>query len=661
VRYRSSSCCVHVVDDRRVAHRQLVRFAGSKHYDVGIDANALTVGPCKRVREVKDSVSHLLATQLIMSMNTLNEMLGRLTMDQLKSLMRWLSDASRAGKKDDLVGAILRSLSGQGLRTLWDRLDAAQRSAVAETVYAVDGLFHASRFRAKYGRLPDFTIREKGKTRSHYSHNEQPTALGLFLYHRDGRCSLPVDVREQLRTFVPEPDPVRLNTTESLPEKIGESRLTVRHSEREALLDLSVLLRLTDQGKVLVSDKTSLPGSATLRLLTENLAGGDFYAPQPAQRKRDQEIGPIKAFSWPLLLQAAGLVQRDGSKLALNAAGRKALTASPSGVLNMIWTKWLKSSLFDEFSRIDVIKGQKTGGRVMTAVAPRRATIDAALRQCPVGAWISVDELSRFMQATDQTFEVTHDPWKLYIGDSQYGSLGHSGYHDWAILQFRYLLCLLFEYAAPLGIVDVAYLEPTRARKDFRDLWGVDWLRFLSRYDGLIYVRVTPLGAWCIGSSDSYAPVPVQPGATLAVLPSLQINIVEGSLSPEEVLTLETWAEPTTDTGWRLDLQKAIGAIEKGHDIAELRTFLHAREDQPLPETVEFFIRKSQTQGKALKITGAALLISCEEPDTAELIAAHKETAGLCLRAGDRLLVVRREHEEKFRAAVRVLGLGITV
>ena len=590
-------------------------------------------------------------------MNALNEVLPRLTVDQLKSLMRWLPDASPTGRKDLLVGAILRSLAGDGLRALWDRLDDIQRMAVAETAYALDGLFDGNRFRAKYGRLPDFTIKENGRRYSYYG---PPTALGLFLYHQDGCYSLPDDLRERLKAFVPEPEPVRLSTIETLPAEIGENRLTVRHTERDAMVDLSVLLRLTDQGKIQVSDKTSLPGAATLRLLTENLAGGDFYAHKPTQHQRNQEVGPIKAFSWPLLLQAAGLVQRNGSKLALSTAGRKALTSSPASVLGTIWNKWLKSSLFDEFSRVDVIKGQKSKGRVMTALAPRRAAINEILRHCPVGAWIDVDDFSRFMQATGHTFDVSHNPWKLYISDQQYGSLGHDGYHSWEILQFRYLLCVLFEYAAALGIIDVAYIEPIEARNDFGDLWGTDDLEFLSRYDGLIYFRVTPLGAWCLGSVEDYTPAPIQPSVKLSVLPSLQVNVVGGNLSTEESLTLDTWAVESTDKSWRLDRQKAVAANEKGRDIAELRAFLQSREDQPLPETVESFIKATGKQGKALKISGTALLIDCENAEIASMIATRKETAGLCLRAGDRQLVVRLEHEEKFRTLIRILGFGMT-
>ena len=589
-------------------------------------------------------------------MNTLAELLAHRTVAELKSLLALLPDAPRTGKKDELVSGILRSLSGPGLRALWDRLDDTQRLAVAETAHALDGVFNRDQFQAKYGRLPDFTITQNERYGSSYG---PPTLLSLLLYWHDRCYNLPTDIRDRLITFVPEPDPVRLGTVETLPETRGNHSLMVRHSERDAMVDLSVLLRLADQGMIQVSNKTSLPGASTLRLLTEKLSGGDFYPHKPKQHQWDQEIGAIKAFAWPLLLQSAGLLQRNGSKLALSTAGLKALSSTPASVLRTIWKKWLKSNLLDELSRIDTIKGQKSKGRAMTALAPRRVAINVALRCCPVGAWIDVDELSRFMQAADYTFEVAHDPWKLYISEQQYGSLGYDGSHDWTILQLRYLLCFLFEYTAPLGMIDVAYIDPTGARDDFRSLWGTDDLEFLSRYDGLIYFRLTPLGAYCLELSEDYTPARIQSTVRLSVLPGLQVNVMDGQLAPEESLTLNTWAEQQTDESWRLDRQRALAAIEKGHDIAELRGFLQARDDQPLPETVESFIKTCQRNGTALKIVGTTLLIECQDAETAVMIATHKETAGLCLRAGDRQLVVRLEHEEKFRSLIRILGFGM--
>ncbi|MCI4430016.1 MAG: hypothetical protein JHC40_12710 [Burkholderiales bacterium] len=593
-------------------------------------------------------------------MNTLSEALARKTVDELKALAALLPQVARAGRKDELIAAILSHLDGEALRSLWQRLDEMQQLAVAESLYTPGGLFDSQLFRAKYGALPRFSVAAGDDKRSFGRRYEPPTPLCLFLYRDALQQSLPLDLGERLRRFVPEPAAASLRLTESLPDRVDDEPLTVRCTEREAIVDLPLLLRLADQGKLQVSDKTSQPGTTTLRLLADKLSGGDFYGPAAAPLQCEHEIGPIKAFAWPLLLQSAGLTQRSANKSALSPAGRKALSAAPADVLRAVWQKWLKSTLLDEFSRVDMIKGQKSKGRVMTAVAPRRATIAVALQDCPVGAWIAVDEFSRFMQAADLGFEVAHDPWKLYLSEPEHGSLGYEGSHTWDILQLRYLLCVLFEYAAVLGVIDVAFVNPESARQNFRDLWGADELAFLSRYDGLVYFRLTSLGAYCLGLSQTCSVAVTQPRAGLSVLPSLTVNVVRGSLAPEETLVLETWASPIGDTAWLLDRQKALAAVERGHAASELGEFLRSRDDQPLPETVEGFMRTTQELGKALRVVGPALLIECADSEIAARIAAHPETAGLCSLAGDRRLLVRAEHEDRFRLRVRVLGYGMS-
>ena len=60
-------------------------------------------------------------------------------------------------------------------------------------------------------------------------------------------------------------------------------------------------------------------------------------------------------------------------------------------------------------------------------------------------------------------------------------------------------------------------------------------------------------------------------------------------LAAEEALLLETYAAAEADGLWRLDHTRTLQAIESGHQVAELRAFLAARDDQDLPETVEGF------------------------------------------------------------------------
>jgi hypothetical protein len=263
------------------------------------------------------------------------------------------------------------------------------------------------------------------------------------------------------------------------------------------------------------------------------------------------------------------------------------------------------------------------------------------------------------MRAAGFQFEVTRDSWGLYISDPQYGSLGYDGYGGWNVLQERYLLCLLMEYAAPLGVVDIAYEHPAGARSDFRDQWGADDLIFLSRYDGLRYFRLTPLGAFILGRADQYESRKEELTVSLTVLPNRQIRIDQGELSPDQTLLLENFAELQGTGLWVLDEARAIRAVEKGARMAELRSLLAAGDPQPLPEPVEGFLMAVEERGAACICQGTALLVECISPHIAETIAHNSQTGKLCQRAGERCLVVRLDKEKAFRAALNSIGYGM--
>ena len=120
------------------------------------------------------------------------------------------------------------------------------------------------------------------------------------------------------------------------------------------------------------------------------------------------------------------------------------------------------------------------------------------LEECPPEKWIAIDELFRLLKAVADDFAVTTTPGSSISASCSTAASATSGRHIWEILQGRFVLAFLFEYAATLGLVDVAYLSPAWARNDFRDHWGTDELSCLSRYDGLMYFGSTrwARGAW---------------------------------------------------------------------------------------------------------------------------------------------------------------------
>ena len=589
--------------------------------------------------------------------NDLKGLLSSLNVAALKELLAHIPGAGEETRKDDIINRIARGMEQPTLTTIWNGLDETQQLAVAESLYDAGGEYSAKQFEAKYRRLPAF--RQPGPE-GHRGSIEVRSALTLFIHYVYlGRGValdvVPGDLRARLTTFVPCPAKMELKCSQTLPDT---EELTVRLTEREATQELAVMLRTIAETRLPVGDKTAVPGAAAVKALSEKLVGGDFYAGVVKKNVRDREIGAIKAFAWPLLLQAGGLVSRAGGRMGLRPAGQKALVARPEPVIKGLWEKWVQTAIFDEFSRIDEIKGQNSKGPVMTDVGSRRETIDDALRACPPGQWVMIDDFSRFIRATDDTFSVSTDPWKLYIAEREYGSLGDNGSDGWNILEERYLLVLLFEYAATLGMVDVAFVNPAGARNDFGDLWGTDDLDYLSRYDGLRAFRLTPLGAYVFGDDVAYEAESVQGNATLTVLPELNI-LVQGELNEEECFVLRVWTAQRPDGGWHLDTAKTIETLENGQNISVLRGFLESRSTEPLHERAVAFLERCAKNSRALKITGQANIVECNNSESADLISRHKDTKTLCVRIGPKMLMVRTQHQQKFHVRVRALGIGM--
>lgn len=620
------------------------------------------------------------------------------TVDQLKALLALLPCKSRSIRKADLIEAIEQHLQGETLITLWHELDSTQQNAVAEALYSDTGTFNLSRFKAKYNKSPKFDQDNNDR----YQYIPKPSQLRLFLFsgqrYGAGLLYIPADLAQRLLSFVPRPTKTALSSQSELPPhfqridtdyiwqeddpgltiisnggsyRIPKKKPTIKthtqeidiiqyNTEQNALAEISIMLRLVDQGKLSVSEKTYLPSAATLRNIGATLAAGDFYPANAKHPEYQDEIGPIKALAWPLLLQAGGLAELQNKKLALTKTGYSALHKPAEETISRLWQRWQKNKRFDEFNRINAIKGQQgKGKRTMTATSGRREIIVNALAHCPIGEWVNFKDFNNYMQAVGYDFEVNRNPWHLYISDSNYGALGYNGAHNWNILQQRYIAVLLFEYAATLGLIDIGYVEPWQVPRDFADLWGTDDLSFLSRYDGLLWFRLNPLGAYCLNLKPDYQAPSPEIGVALMVMPSQQIKVLSGDLSTEESLFLDMWADQEDPMLWRLSRSKILTMLENGRPISELSDFLEKRDEQGLPETIAGFLSLIERQANALKNTGAVLLIECADKDLLKLITTHQLTQSLCQKLGANHIAIKTGDEERFRKAIKKLGYGM--
>ena len=422
---------------------------------------------------------------------TLEQALEDTDSNKVKSLTKQLNLTPKSRKKTDAVIEMLPLFADSvKLNGLWNQLDNMQQKAVAEAVYHKEYEFDEGRFNAKYGQKPNF-----GKK---VNDDFTPSFLCLFIFSDETGSFVPADLAVKLKSFVPKPNAFQVKTVAELPEKVTvgtpsyrqttlkEFPLTVAETANNALQDVFAVLRLIEDKKISVSDKTFQPSSASIDAISEVLCNGDFYELK-ADKEHYPNIGSIKGFAWAMIFQASKIIQVSAKKLVIANEGRKISAKPAHEIIKNLWQSWQKNTLLDEFNRVDEIKGQKSKGKSnLTGIKPRRESVIDSFELCPVGEWIAIDEFLRCVRLNFD-FEITRNEWELYICEKGYGALGYeysNTLDKWQVLQARYILAVLFEYAATLGMIDVAYTSPFQARNDYIELWGTDDLDFLSRYDG---------------------------------------------------------------------------------------------------------------------------------------------------------------------------------
>jgi hypothetical protein len=426
--------------------------------------------------------------------------------------------------------------------------------------------------------------------------------------------------------------------------------VVIRPTELEALANVQAVLQLCSAGKLKCSEKTGRPSAATVTAVAAALHDGDFYPDDP-----------IAAFAWPLLIQAGGLARIAGGKLELTPKGRKALSDEPANVIRGIWERWPRYAPIDEFSRIEQIKGQR-GTNVLTAARPRREAVADAVRLCPDDQWIDIDELFGIMQKEGPPFRIARSEaalWRLYLEDREYGSLGYSGYHDWPIVEGRYALAVLFEYAATLGLIDVEYGDAADARDDYHGNWGAEWMEALSRYDGLRFVRLNALGRYAIRRESTYtAPVGPRPNPTIEVLANFDL-VATTDLPAADRLMLDAYAARTSDRVWTLSAGSLLAAEDAGRSVADVAAFLAERAVHDVPATVTTLLADVSARARQVNDLGMRRIIECTDATVAIMLARDRVVGAHCTRIGDRHLMLAPGAEAKVRTALRKLGFSL--
>lgn len=578
----------------------------------------------------------------------LEQILYQYIVDDLKKLAKFCGGSSKLTRKDDLVRFLCAELlSLAKLKQHWTQLDELSQKAVA-SAYHNEGEFDADAFAAQYGKL-----RERPQSRWYYQQEAIP--LDLFLHHGH----IPTDLMPLLAEIVPPPERFQATGVAEAPATIiayGEA-VTLRRADTEdaGLHDLALFLRLVDQGQVKYSTSSARLTPSSAHTLLDNLLQGDFFA----QTSKSDPKELIRPFGLAVFAQESGLVSKSYSRNTLTERGRAYLQTEDPELLLEAFEAWSNEGEFDELTRLTELKGFRTRGLRLSSPARRRTAIVEALSWCPAGVWISIGEFYRALRV-----------WHLAvpIEEAGYGSLYYGyryPYEPWADSQSYWLLTqglyanvLLWEYLGSIGALDLLYVSENETELA-AEAYYYDEDSF-SRYDGLAYFRINPLGAFLFGQADNYQQVQVERAPLFHVNPDLTLTLHDpAALTPNLLHQLVEVATPTGDQTYRLDQTQLLAAFEAGSEPQLIGGFLQEHNDGPLPPAVETWLAQTYENSRAVSIASRALLIKVRSSDLLDQLLADTVIGKFANRLNPKTLVIPAGKESALRNRVRELGYGV--
>ncbi len=592
---------------------------------------------------------------------SLHQHLSNLNAEIQKSWLRQVGAWDKTlTRKAQFVAAIESQLREQ-LAGFVARLSEAEKLLLAESAHQ-GRLIRPREFAAKFGGPCPMP---KGSC----GYREEVSLLVAVIwfprYAAEGDPELAEELFEPLRRLLPKPAAPQPSTLATLPKfwpseqqyQGGEiiRPVHVHEGARIAPAELSRVLRLIQGGKLAIASASRRPTDATTRLIGEALLVPDF-ALEPPKKEIDRwtELGgPVRAHAWGVLVQQCGWARMHGGALKLTPAGQAMLRGfSPEGFRTGV-RAFLGDAEFDELHRINNIRGQSgKARRWISDPGVRKDALQEAMSALPVGDWLTYEEARRMIEATGESWDVlTEAAGVLYFCELRYGVI-----YDGAGLNSQYLRALFLESFATLGLVDVGFVYPHSLWPDLGDAWGIEDLSFCSRYDGLLYVRINPLGAYALGYTDRFESG-VDPGPKLFELrPNLEIHLATDVLNPADRACLELLAVPQDERVWVLDAGRILAHVEAGGALAELRQFLEGNAADGLPDGVRAFLESLDQRIKAFRRARDAVLLEWEDENLARHLAGDAATSEFCYHAGDNRLVVPKERLAAFGRALKKLG-----
>ena len=575
----------------------------------------------------------------------------RFDINALRSLLEMVGHPNpNEVRRDEAIFYLIQQLqSKNALRALWDKLSPITQQALSFTVHTTEGTYRPDLVLLRYGQAP--------QPPQKYWNGYIPSELDLFLGEDQKVLS---ELYPLLRVVAPKPERWEMPVHPEPPPRYESIGFERSPGPEVGLQDLTTVLALIGQKKIAINDRF-LPTFESIQLVRDNLVAGDFLDEESIKEPYDH-IKPVGLVRLAVGGGLAKLGPRVGynTTLILTPMGWEWLSRPSSDILLDAVETWTHTDLFDEIDRIDHLRNANKPSEERTPPGERRDQIIETLSWSPHNAWLSVDDFFTALKLWQHDFEV--DPALDAIDDMNGRKMSIQELKDpWRAVQGAYTLVILFEMLGSIGALELAYTEPQHA-PPFLEAPTESWQRPVipyTRYDGLTYFRITPLGAFLLGHIRRYYLPKVLTERFYVIDENLTFQPLRDPLLPYQRQILPLVGVPDEEGQFHLEKTLWLEAQLLDNTLKERKELLLSRHNGPLSPVVEDWLEQAEADSTALRKGRTMITIQVRRPEVRNAILEDPELRRYCRLLDDRTLLIPSSRERAFVRKVMQLGYGM--
>lgn len=381
----------------------------------------------------------------------------------------------------------------------------------------------------------------------------------------DHALVLPEAMRRALHAFVPPPPDYELLPLEDVPAKLRRFDCAAK-----AVDDLRLVAEYIVQGHLRYT-KSEQVSTACVSKLQELTGGPEFY--KPAGQK------DLDALRTRLLVSGVSFAGEKARENLL-AGGDSALP---------LRELFMRAATNPAFLVEELLGHLGSARREGVPRGSEASAIAAFYAKFPTGKWVSWPNIRRYHLLRDLSpnllidrgagirvrLDRDEDTWSdsAYIGaGNEFSFIGEP-----LLKGFAFLL-------AAFGMAEIAFGLP------LNDAWQRPGLTFLTPFDGLQFVRLTPLGEFVLGRRATFDLSAQAPARAAIALDGDRLLATCPSLDPLTALALNQFMEQLSPGLYRMTHKSLLGGCLSRKDLeARLRLFRRVVCARPPPVWERFF------------------------------------------------------------------------